>query len=74
MKRAAGWLAVAAVLFARQASDVPIAVRTAMTGQVLELVRAKGLYFVRLGRYPAQRPCNSSAGNAARGCIRGRKF
>lgn len=46
-------LAVAAVLFARQASDVPIVVRTAMTGQVLELVRAEGLYFVRLQRYPA---------------------
>lgn len=46
-------LAVAAVLFARQASDVPIVVRTALTGQVLELVRVEGLYFVRLGRCPA---------------------
>lgn len=45
-------LAVAAVLFARQASDAPIAVRTALAGQVLELVRDGDLYFVRLARYP----------------------
>jgi PhzF family phenazine biosynthesis protein len=50
-------LAVAAVLFARDPNAGTIAVRTAVEGQLLELVRdedgAPGVYFVRLAARPA---------------------
>jgi PhzF family phenazine biosynthesis protein len=45
-------LAVAAVLFARTPDAGTIAVRTALKGQVLELVRSDSDYFVRLAAQP----------------------
>ena len=45
-------LAAAAVLFARQDTDAPIAVATAMHAQPLELSRADGMIYVRLSRQP----------------------
>lgn len=45
-------LAAAAVLFARQDTDAPIAVATAMHAQPLELSRAEGMIYVRLSRRP----------------------
>jgi PhzF family phenazine biosynthesis protein len=49
-------LAVAAVLFARTPDAGVIAVRTALKGQVLELVRAQNDYFVRLTAQPVAAP------------------
>jgi PhzF family phenazine biosynthesis protein len=49
-------LAVAAVLFARGPSSETIAVRTAVQGQRLDLVREDDAYFVRLQRQPAPAP------------------
>ena len=45
-------LAVAAVLFARAPDAGTLAVRTALKGQVLELVRAASDYYVRLAAQP----------------------
>ena len=45
-------LAVAAVLFGRDPDAGTIAVRTALKGQVLELVRSENDYFVRLAAQP----------------------
>jgi PhzF family phenazine biosynthesis protein len=49
-------LAVAAVLFARTPDAGMIAVRTALKGQVLELVRARNDYYVRLAAQPVAAP------------------
>jgi PhzF family phenazine biosynthesis protein len=49
-------LAVAAVLFARTPDAGTIAVRTALKGQVLELVRSDSDYFVRLAAQPVAAP------------------
>lgn len=46
-------LAAAAVLFARQGTDAPLAVRTAMQAQPLELLRDGADLYVRLARQPA---------------------
>jgi PhzF family phenazine biosynthesis protein len=49
-------LAVAAVLFGRAPDAGTIAVRTALKGQVLELVRGENDYFVRLAAQPVAVP------------------
>jgi PhzF family phenazine biosynthesis protein len=58
-------LAVAAVLFARDPHAGPIAVRTAVEGQRLELVRIAGDYFVRLSAQPVSAPAADAATAAA---------
>lgn len=58
-------LAVAAVLFDRAPAAGPLAVRTAMKGQLLALEHAGGDYFVRLAAQPADAPAVDAATAAA---------
>jgi len=58
-------LAAAAVLFERAQAPGPLAVRTALKGQVLALERAGDDYFVRLSAQPADAPAVDASAAAA---------